>query len=81
MYGEYSLIGSKIQRVDIKQSDEDRRKASKEARKALVRYPGEVVHHINGINTDNSADNLRVFKSQSEHMAFHHSLRQQNRRV
>lgn len=33
--------------------------------------PGEVVHHINGNKRDNRPENLMVFPSQSEHVAFH----------
>lgn len=33
--------------------------------------PGEVVHHINGDKHDNSPENLMVFASQREHMAYH----------
>lgn len=33
--------------------------------------PGEVVHHINGDKHDNRPENLMVFKSQNDHMAYH----------
>ena len=41
--------------------------------KHIGRYlsPEEVVHHINGIVTDNRIENLRLFKNDSEHMSFH----------
>lgn len=32
----------------------------------------EVVHHIDGNRANNSQDNLLVFASNSEHIAFHH---------
>jgi hypothetical protein len=33
----------------------------------------EVVHHCNGIRADNRPDNLRLFQSNGDHMAHHHS--------
>lgn len=33
--------------------------------------PGEVVHHINGDKHDNRLENLMVFPSQQEHVAYH----------
>ena len=33
--------------------------------------PGEVVHHIDGNKRNNSINNIRVYKSQSEHAKFH----------
>jgi len=33
--------------------------------------PGEVVHHINGDKHDNRSENLMVFSSQQEHVAYH----------
>ena len=33
--------------------------------------PGEVVHHINGDKHDNRPENLMVFPSQQEHVAYH----------
>jgi hypothetical protein len=38
-------------------------------------YPEEVVHHCNGDITDNRVYNLRLFSSQSEHIAYHNKLR------
>ena len=35
---------------------------------------GEIVHHINGVRTDNRPENLFVFTSRSEHAKAHHSL-------
>ena len=39
--------------------------------------PSEVVHHENGDPRDNHPDNIRVFKSQSHHMRYHHFLRRE----
>ena len=41
----------------------------------IVLNPGEVVHYRDLNRGNNSPDNLQVFKSQSEHMQFHHALR------
>jgi len=37
--------------------------------------PEEVVHHRNGDKLDNSPINLKVFRSQKEHMATAHSTK------
>jgi hypothetical protein len=33
--------------------------------------PGEVVHHVDGNKRNSSINNIRVYKSQSEHAKFH----------
>lgn len=34
-------------------------------------FPGEVVHHINGVKSDNRPENLMVFASQKDHAKWH----------
>ena len=41
----------------------------------------EVTHHINGDVTDNKIENLRLFKSQSEHVSFHNRERRGSKSV
>lgn len=81
--GEYSKSGGCISRVNQSLRDvapcTDRvlgRLAAKALLSAgIVLNTGEVVHHIDGDRRNFNIDNLRVFKNQSEHMKFHHSLR------
>ncbi len=39
--------------------------------------PGEVVHHVNGDKEDNRPVNLRVLRSQVEHMMLEHQARRE----
>ncbi len=82
-WGEYSKVGGSLTRVkdSLGYADEvNHRKFGRLAHKALedagiVLKPGEVVHHKDGDRRNMSPDNLQVFKSQSAHMKYHHSLR------
>lgn len=84
--GEYSRIGGSISRVkdSLDYADEvSRRKFGRIAKKAIdaagiVLKPGEVIHHKDGNRRNFDIDNLQIFKNQSEHMKYHHSLRQKN---
>ncbi len=38
---------------------------------------GEVVHHIDCDDTNNDPENLMLFASNSEHMAYHHKLKRE----
>ena len=48
--------------------------------KHLRRYlnPTEVIHHINGIKTDDRISNLKLFANQTEHSKFHHQERKRD---
>jgi hypothetical protein len=37
--------------------------------------PGEVVHHVDGDDMNNGLENLMLFKSHGEHLAYHHKMR------
>lgn len=36
----------------------------------------EVIHHLNGIKSDNRITNLMIFKNQKEHSSFHRKIQQ-----
>ena len=48
-----------------------------EAHLGRVLLPTEVVHHINGILTDNRIENLMLFSNQGEHVKHHKSQKKE----
>lgn len=54
------------------------RQGQRRARLVVAKYfdlqPQHVVHHEDSDNRNNSLSNLRVFSSQSDHMAYHHGV-------
>ena len=55
-----------------------RRSGQRKARKVVSGYfqlqPGNVVHHEDRDNNNNSLSNLMVFATQADHMAYHHGV-------
>jgi hypothetical protein len=43
--------------------------------------PGETVHHINGIRTDNRAENIRVFATKADHVRYHFLIKREAKNV
>jgi hypothetical protein len=72
--GEYSKNGGAMTRVMESVKSEKEVTSRQHGRHAMK----AIVDHINGDRSDNRAENLRVFRSQSEHMQFHH--KQKNER-
>ncbi len=78
--GEYSKNGGRITRLTETVGEITECSFGRRARKAIETSgvklkPGQVIHHIDGNRSNNSLVNLRIFNSHSEHMQFHHSLR------
>lgn len=77
--GEYSKNGGVLSRVseiaNVKYSRNQGRLARKAIEESGVELKaGQVIHHIDGIKSNNDISNLMIFNSQSEHMKFHHAL-------
>jgi hypothetical protein len=78
--GEYSKNGGVLSRVSETANIKYSRKQGMLARKAIEESgiqlsPGQVIHHIDGVKSNNDISNLMIFDSQSEHMKYHHNLR------
>jgi hypothetical protein len=54
--------------------------AYEKANNCIVDREKFVVHHINGIKTDNNPKNVMLM-TKSEHMSYHQKLRHQNKRI
>jgi hypothetical protein len=82
--GAFSPLGDSVARINVELETANRvtdrqlgRRAVAALQAAGVRLKqGEVVHHRDGDRRNFDINNLQVFKSQAEHMQFHHSIRQ-----
>lgn len=61
--------GYRVCRQDGKKIKEHRNIAEHTLKRSL--HKNEVVHHVNGIKTDNRVENLWIFPSQKDHAEYH----------